>query len=818
MAKAPAGILDSDSAETVHEKLELAARNVLPDPTEAGWVERHLRPLVGLEEEAVIGGDHRTEAFAAWRRYFEALAADRPLVLAFEDLHWANDGLLDFVDELVDWAREVPIVVLATARPELLERRPEWAGGKTNALTISLSALSREETSELIEALLGRAELPALLAAALYTRAAGNPLYANEYVRMLSDRGLLRRLGSEGAQLARLDELPLPETVQGLIAARLDTLDADVRTLLQDSAVVGPVFWPGAVAEVGGLDRDIVARGTDVLERRELIRRERRSAIEGEPQFAFRHVLVRDVAYSQIPRARRAEKHRLAAEWIESVASDRSLDQAELLAHHYSSAFEFASASGQDTGSLAGRAQLATRNAGDRAAALNGHSAAARFYAQSLALLPRDDPDRGELLYGLGTARFHAELEGQEELIAARDSLLARGDQVRAADAELTRGELLANQGLREEAREALDNAASLLEGLERSQSKAHVLASSARFLLLAGETERAVSVGHEALEMAEAMRLEEIRAQTLMTIGFARVTGGDSGGSVELAEGLEAANAINSAESVRGYRFLASAYMLLGEIERGAQLFEEGRRAAERFGDAFNQRWLIAAGSLEAYWLGDWERAQSVADSFIAECEAGAPHYMEALARRVRGSIRLARGDVEGAALDAERGLSVSRLARVPWFYNPALAALARVRLELGDADAAATLASELLERWREGPRVLLSTDAVDLATVLDALGRGPELIEAAAGATTRTQWVDAAALLVEHRYAEAATAYAAIGSRPDEAAALLREGERLLAEGNDAAGTATVTRALKMLRSLGADAWVREAESLLA
>jgi hypothetical protein len=139
-------------------------------------------------------------------------------------------------------------------------------------------------------------------------------------------------------------------------------------------------------------------------------------------------------------------------------------------------------------------------------------------------------------------------------------------------------------------------------------------------------------------------------------------------------------------------------------------------------------------------------------------------------------------------------------------------------VRLELGDADAAATLASELLERWREGPRVLLSTDAVDLATVLDALGRGRELIEAAAGATTRTQWVDAAALLVEHRYAEAATAYAEIGSRPDEAAALLREGERLLAEGNDAAGTATVTRALEMLRSLGADAWVREAESLLA
>ena len=161
-------------------------------------------------------------------------------MLVFEDLHWADDGLLDFVDHLVDWAAGVPLLVVCTARPELLERRPGWGGGKPNAPTVSLSPLSERGDGAAARAAARRAVLPAELQAALLARAGGNPLYAEEFVRMLAESG--------GA-----DELPLPETVQGIIAARLDALPEPEKELLQDAAVLGKVFWLGAVVRVGGL-------------------------------------------------------------------------------------------------------------------------------------------------------------------------------------------------------------------------------------------------------------------------------------------------------------------------------------------------------------------------------------------------------------------------------------------------------------------------------------------------------------------------------------------------------------------------------------
>ncbi len=198
------------------------------DPTEANWVETHLRRLVGVAVEDDGGGDRRDEAFAAWRRFFEALAERRPTVLVFEDLHWADDNLLDFVDYLVDWATDSPLLVIGTARPELLERRPGWGGGKPNAATVSLSPLSEEETARLLSSLLEKTVMPAEIQAPLLARAGGNPLYAEEYARMVSERGV-----------AVSEETPLPETVQGIVAARLDALSPEEKTLVQDAAVIG---------------------------------------------------------------------------------------------------------------------------------------------------------------------------------------------------------------------------------------------------------------------------------------------------------------------------------------------------------------------------------------------------------------------------------------------------------------------------------------------------------------------------------------------------------------------------------------------------
>ena len=334
IVKAQAGILETDSAEAAVEKLRRSVKDVVADASEADWIESHLRPLVGLEDDAQPEGDRQAEAFGAWRRFFEHLAERSPLVLVLEDLHWADDGLLDFVDDLVEWASAVPLLVVCVARPELLSRRPGWGGGKPNATTLSLSPLTRDDTARLVAALLEQAVLPAELQTALLGRAEGNPLYAEEYVRMLQDRGFLRR--EDGAwRFEGYDDLPLPESVQGIVAARLDALAAEEKALVQDAAVIGKVFWAGAVAAIGGLEQAAVEERLRGLGRKEFVRRERRSSVAGEDQYLFLHVLVRDVAYGQIPRAQRAAKHRAAAEWIASLSADRSEDRAEMLAHHY---------------------------------------------------------------------------------------------------------------------------------------------------------------------------------------------------------------------------------------------------------------------------------------------------------------------------------------------------------------------------------------------------------------------------------------------------------------------------------------------------
>src|SRR5207253_491806 len=207
IVKAHAGILESDDTATAEEKLLAMVDTLSEDERERAWLARQTRPLVGLEASERA---EREEAFAAWRRLLEAAAEQRPLVLVFEDLHWADDGLLDFVDHLADWATTVPMLIVGTARPELLDRRPGWGGGKRNALTLSIGALSDEETAQLLQRLLDRAVLDADAQQAVLRRAEGNPLYAEEYARMLSEQ--------DGG------DLPLPETVQGLIAARIDGL------------------------------------------------------------------------------------------------------------------------------------------------------------------------------------------------------------------------------------------------------------------------------------------------------------------------------------------------------------------------------------------------------------------------------------------------------------------------------------------------------------------------------------------------------------------------------------------------------------------
>jgi class 3 adenylate cyclase/tetratricopeptide (TPR) repeat protein len=813
--KAEAGILETDPAEVAAAKLDRAATSLV-EGAEAAWVAAHLRPLVGLTADIGSGGDRQAEAFAAWRRFLEALAERGPTVLVFEDLHWADDALLDFLDHLMDWVTDVPLLVVGTARPELLARRPGWGGGKANSATLSLAPLAADDTARLIAGLLDQVLLPADIQVALLARAGGNPLFAEEYVRMLADQGFLRRTGSRW-RLEDARELPLPESVQGIIAARLDALGPEEKALLQDAAVIGKVVWVGALAALGEAEPSALEPRLHALERRELLRRERRSAVAGERQYAFRHVLVRDVAYAQLPRAARAERHRRAAEWLQTLAPDRAEDRAELLAHHYASALQLSRATGQDTAALAERARLALREAGDRALELNAFAAAARWYTAALEQWPAGDQERPRLLLRLGQARVYGEQRGEDVLEQALDGLVAT-DQEAAADAASTLSQLAWWQGQGERAFGYVQQAAELLGDAPPSRTRARVLNNLSILVFLAGRVDEAIAFAQEALAIAERLGVDDMRVRALGYLGTARVFKGDTGGIADLEQAIALAVERNLPESAEAYVNLGASLIELGDLPAGLARQAEGRQAAERFGIAGWARHLRAELVVEHYLLGRWDQAVRLADEFIAESEAGARHYMEPACRLVRGRIRLARGELAAAREDADKQLALAREAGDPQVVQPAIAFAARAALEAGDRGRAEADAGELLALVKaQGGRT--STEwAPDLATVLVALDRGGELAEVVAAQTSPFPWLEAAAALATGDFARAAELYAAIGSLADAAFASLRAAEQLQAGGGRAEGGAHLQRALAFYRQARANAYLRRAEALLA
>ncbi len=729
------------------------------------------------------------------------MAQRSPLVLVFEDLQWADEGMLDFVDHLVEWATGVPILVVAGARPELLARRPGWGGGKANATTLSLAALSDDDTARLIGLLLGRAVLPADTQVELLARAGGNPLYAEQYARMLTERGM------NGG-------LALPETVQGIIAARLDALAPAEKELLQDAAVIGKVFWLGALAASGKRERWEVEQGLHALQRREFVRRQQRSSVAAEHEYAFMHLLVRDVAYGQIPRAQRADKHRLAAEWIESLSPDRSEDRAELLAHHYSSALEYATAAGQDTTVLSERARLALRDAADRSASLFAFADAARHYGAALELWPPDDPERPKLQFAYASARSRSEGGGAELLEEARDRLLAADDRALAAAAEITLADVRWTAGAQDLSLEHQRRAAELVDGEPTSRPKAFVVANLSRFLMLASDSE-AISVGRQALAMAEELGLDDLRANALNNIGSARLRTGDRGGIADLEASIALAERVDPVESIRAYGNLASTLAESGDLARHSELYGKALAVSERLGVPDFIRWF-RTGQLESwFWDGHWDEAFRLANEFIVETEAGAPFYLESAWRTLRGRIRLARGDLSGALEDATKSIDLVRRGQDPQLRDPVFIFAANALIEAGRTAEADALVNELDLVNRAEEVLLISGWTVDLPTAFTRLGRGEELAAAAARLETSTAWVEAAQAYIAGDFIRAAEIYRKIGSQIDEAHARLRAAEHL---GRGSEANTQLQKALEFWRSVGATRYIRESEALVA
>ncbi|HEY3069550.1 MAG TPA: adenylate/guanylate cyclase domain-containing protein [Gaiellaceae bacterium] len=812
IVKREAAILESDSAEIAAAKLDAA---LSPDEPERQWLLQRLAPLVGVEAASPA---ERQESFTAWRRYLESLAAARETVLVFEDLHWADEALLGFIEHLAEWSVGVPLLVVCAARPELYERRPGWGAGQRSAHTINLSPLSDPETAELVSNLLSTVVLTPVLVQGILEQAGGNPLYAEEFVRFLADRGLAA------------DEIELPDTVHALIAARLDTLSPERKSLLQDAAVIGKVFWAGAIAEMGGRTLDDVELALHELARKELVRPGRTSSMEGESEYSFWHLLVRDVAYAQIPRAGRARRHRAAAAWIERKAGERVEDLAEVLAHHYLQALELAEAAGdaEQAEELAPPARRFLALAGERALGLDTTQAEARL-ARALELAPAEDPERAELLIRWADALFQAGRlnESAEALEQALEALRPRRETEATAQALQLRSRVAQRRGEGHQvalAAEAVD----LLERGAPGPTAVAAYAQLANVHMIAGASAEAIAAADRARALAETLGLPK-PARALGYRGFARAYLGDADGLAEMEEALALLvkqGAGRDAAILRNN--LAIARSPLEGPARSLSEFEEGIAFCEQRG-LVESAWQLEANCPGLLWeLGRPEEALERAARLVAAFEASGDKYALIEVRAVELAICLVRGEqrvhedadwlVETARKIGTRDINVIGLSSASAAF--AAEAPERARALLAELEHS-TGAPETPYYARELPRMLRTALAVGDFALAKRLAESLEPrypLDKHALCAARAQLAEHAGDHAEAAslYANAAERWQEFGNVAERAYALLGQSRCLHALGRPGAEE-PLREARELFASMGYKPALAEAEALL-
>jgi tetratricopeptide (TPR) repeat protein len=713
--------------------------------------------------------------------------------------------LLDFVDDLAARLRDAPLLVLCTARPELLERRPGWGGGKPNALTISLAPLADEETERLASFVLGQPLLDAELQEVLLARTGGNPLYVEQFARMFAEIGTLERL---------------PETVHGIIAARLDGLLPEEKALLEDAAVVGNIFWSGAIDSVGVVTPGQAEKLLVALERKEFVQQVRRSSVAGDSEYAFRHVVLRDVAYAQIPRAARAEKHRRAARWIESLG--RPDDHAEMLAHHYSSALAYTRATGREDAGLAERARLAQRAAGDRAIAVASYASAAHFYGAALELWPDDDPGRVWLLVDAGHARHAADGTGINLLEQGFEELCSKGGREDAAEVAVELARRFWLVGERDAAYAYIDRALELVEGHGDSRARAYALVERAAYHMNATEHPQAIRLVTEALALTEALGMDDLQIRALDVLGSSRVSVGDLGGLEDARRAVALARDRNAFyRLVVAELNLQGLLVFVGQLPAASEALRACRQDVERYGTADQRNWLRVVEAHEAVLHGDWDEAARILDERIAEAQSGITHYSDTSCYALRASIAFARGDFQAATRDSEWALEGARRIKDPQLLAPALTMRAIVQLGLERPKAASTNASEVLLQGSVLIPALLelhpTVTPVELAWLMRDLGREAELVSAIESAPS-TPWHEAARAIAGGELERSIELVARIGAPSAEAYARLRAAQELSRAGRLIGGHDLLEPALAFFRHVGATRYLAQADKLLA
>ncbi len=387
MVRRRALITEAEDDARARRKLATTVAEFVPDETERGWIEPRLAALLGLEEAPA--GD-REELFAAWRTFFERIADKGTTVLVFEDLHWADQGLFDFIESLLEWSRLRPILVVGLARPELVERRPGWLSSSRASITLHLEPVSWDGISEM---LLGLAPgLPQSIARQIADRAEGVPLYAVETVRMLLDDGRLLRDGERFRMVDPEAPLAVPQSLHALVAARLDALETDDRALLQDASVLGKTFRVTALSAVSGRDAaDIEARLRHLV-RKELVQLDADPRSPEYGQHGFVHGLFREIAYGTLSKRDRRDRHLAAARFFEAEGDE---ELAGVLASHFLAAYS-AFPEGEAGEAMAAQAKIALRAAADRAISLHANVAALGYLEQALSVT-NDPAERAAL-------------------------------------------------------------------------------------------------------------------------------------------------------------------------------------------------------------------------------------------------------------------------------------------------------------------------------------------------------------------------------------------------------------------------------------
>ncbi|MDQ3753097.1 MAG: AAA family ATPase [Actinomycetota bacterium] len=830
--KAHAGILESDGSNEAGDKLRSAVTAVIKDASEQQWFLSRLGPLVGVEV-AGSASPQKEESFTAWRRFLEAIAEIGPLVLVFEDLHWADPSLLEFIEHLVDWVTGVPMFVVCTARPELYDKHPNWGGGKRNITVVSLSPLNDSETAQLISSLLSQAVLPAEIHATLLDRAGGNPLYAEEFIRMLWDRGILEQRGRV-LSLAQDAAIPVPESVHALIAARLDTLSSERKSLLHDASVAGKVFWSGAVAAIGEGEAETIRQGLHELGGKELVRPARNSSMEGQHEYAFWHALIRDVCYGQIPRSARAKKHKAMADWIEGVA-ERLDDHAEVLAHHYSTALELARASGaDDISELEGHTRRFLVAAGDRALKLDPAKALA-LYRQALQLLDPDDPDTPRVLLEAGRAsRFLGLLsEAQDYFEQAIAGFSAQQDLSGEGAALMMLAFTLWDQGRREQARQLAGRAIELLEQEAPTEELSFAYVGLAFFVGAAGSLGDGLAWANKAIDVAHACGSNGALASALEVRGIARRESGDVGGLEDLGEALRLSEAAGDAErAALCCNDFADATLLIDGPDKALEINQRAQEIARTHGYLHNAMWAQTGALPMLFELGRWEELLDQADQVIAWSQDHSATVMGSWAKLDTARALFHRGRTHEALSLEGSWLALFREIDELESLAPSLALAALMHASTGDATTALTLVQEF-ERRTDGAPQYRARNLPDVVRALCAIGNGDQaqrllLTESdVAFARDRHAVVTAHAIVAETKgdldgalelHKEAAERWADYGFVLEEGQAHLGMARCLIALGNRPAATEPLQNARAVLTKLESRSLIDEVDRLKA